>query len=106
LVGVPPSRRIARHRVASRERRPLVLGPPGTVLQHRRIRLDLQPRLQERFLLAPDRARAAGKRRALQRPCLLLPDDGALHRRDTHPEAPGGFSQGLTVGHHPDTPLA
>jgi hypothetical protein len=66
--------------IASRERLRLVLGPPGTVFPHGGIRLGLQPRLQERFLLAPDRARAAWDRRALQRSRLLLPDNGALHR--------------------------
>jgi hypothetical protein len=43
---------------------PLVLGPPGTVLQHRGIRHRFQPRAQERLVLAADRARAARHRRA------------------------------------------
>ena len=83
-----------------------MLLPPGAVFQHRGIGGRLEPRLQDRFLLAADLARAARDRRALERPRLLLPDDVALHRRDTHAKAPGGFSHGLTVGHHPDNTLA
>jgi hypothetical protein len=81
---------------------PLVLRPPRAVFQHRGVRLRLQPRQQESVLLPTDFARAAGDRFALQGSGLLLPHDVALDRRHPHAKAPGGFSQGPTVCHHPD----
>jgi hypothetical protein len=84
---------------------PLVLHPPGAVFQHGGVRLRLQPRQEDRVLLAADLARAAGNGLALHRAGLLLPGDVAPHRGHTHAKAPGGFSQGPTFRHHPDDAL-
>ncbi len=75
------------------------------MLQDGRIRLRLQPRQQDRLLLLADLPWAARNRLTRQRPGLLLPHNIAFDGRDTHAKTPGGFSHGLTVGHHPDNAL-
>jgi hypothetical protein len=59
----------------------------------------LEPGPQDPFLLAADRARAAGNRLARERSRLALLHDGPFDGGHRHSEAASGFSHGLTVGH-------
>src|SRR5262249_44828589 len=72
---------------------------PGAVLQHGGIGRRVEPRAQERLLLAPDRARAARDGPALERAGLALADHGALDRGHRDVAAASGLSHGLTLGH-------
>jgi hypothetical protein len=96
---VQPSRRMAGHRVASRERRPLVRLPPGAVRQDGGIRGRWEPGAPERLLIHAPVARAAGNRQTRERAGRARLHHRALDGGHGDAPAASGCSQGLTVSH-------
>src|SRR5262249_19046677 len=88
----PPPRRLA-------QRLPVVLRPPGAVLQHRGSGRGRQPRPQRRLPLRSTAARVARNGLARQRARLALLPHGAFDRGHSHSKAASGFSPGQTVSH-------
>ena len=77
---------------------PVVLGPPGAVLQYRGHPAPL-PAARRIASCSPRIARGRPGIGLRARARLTLLHDGALHRGHRHPTAASGCSQGLTVRH-------